>query len=214
MVITVSGVPGSGKTTYTQHLQQAFDGKILVLPEFLEPFPQEVARAAELGYQGQIQAQDWVIQQHAKKHAIAREARIPVAMERGPLDALAYGRALGKDVYQYCVQRTSEIDWLPTHTVLLQSPIDVIKARFLRRDNVTLDDWNNYWEGLINRVNDGYLSTNYPFESMRTLVDTNRPIHEVQAELHRHLEREFDLRNITSPEGASVTHLSNPYVRK
>lgn len=186
----ISGVPASGKSTFLGKIEDKFDSKIQIIPEFLEPFPKFVNDAGKIGLEQRIAAQKWAIDQHAKKTEIAlRSPHDIVVMERGIIDALAYSWALGEDVYSLSIEYANRYNWMPGNVLLLDAPAEVIKSRFMSRDAITGEDWASYWEPYMKKIREGFIKaeTLLPQFSFHR-IDTNHELKEGQEIFLRNFE--------------------------
>lgn len=138
------GPPCSGKSTIIKEWQKKGG---LVLPEFLEPAPDFINNSWLEGVGSQIRAQEWVIEQHLKKDEIIQTlvGDEPLLVERSPLDAVVYGRALGKIVAELTEPIVAKQTWTQGALILLTTDSDLLRRRWIQTRNLSPEGWDQQW---------------------------------------------------------------------
>lgn len=153
--VYLSGIPATGKTTIQRFM---CDVGWRGISEFLDPIPSYVYSPAEGSLSECIKAQDWVISQNIRKNELIKATisrEMPVIVDRGPLDVVAYSYMLGIKVFEHSIERMRDVNWIGGQLYLLNATTEIACERLMQRDSIAKNE-RDKWLNFLSILNNSY----------------------------------------------------------
>lgn len=157
--ITISGIPGSGKTTMSRMLADYLQG--IYIKEFLDLLPKHVLDMREHStVEQQILAQQWILSQYKMKAELIKQ--MPrgsiIVKDRGVIDCLAYSAVCKPKVLDVIREESEAFDWPSVFTIILIADDATIKERMVSREGFTEEFFHTNWRTYVQNLRGKYLS--------------------------------------------------------
>lgn len=139
-IVYLSGLPCTGKSAVL--IEWAKRGGEII-PEFLTIPPPYVVDAWQSDEKTKLLAQQWIFNQYVEKEDRIREhtGNSPLLVERSPIDAVVYSRALGGLVARWTDNEVAMRTWTPGKIVFLNADVEILRNRMISGRDVSPTDW-------------------------------------------------------------------------
>ncbi|EKE20525.1 MAG: hypothetical protein ACD_7C00540G0003 [uncultured bacterium] len=170
--ISLSGIPGSGKTTIALALAKNLEG--IYLQEFLDPLPKLVLDTrGDSTVEQQISAQEWIISQYKSKAELIKQfpTKSVLVQDRGVIDGLAYSAVYKPGVLDAIRSGCETYDWPRLFSIILIADDITVRQRMIMREQFSEEFFDSSWLLYIQELREKYVQISK--EIACPLVDTS-----------------------------------------